>query len=132
MHSIIGLIFIYCLNQNPSAGLHCADVKRYNPKTHKESEYRLTVLLDDEMLVQLNWPNGGHLDSDDFQPSKVINNLATFSDFNLIQYSIRILKEGGDCFDDVAKARQCIANTKSGRRCKNKTDNKSGRCWVHR
>ena len=117
--------------QTGQSNTFCADVKRYNPKTHKESEYRLTVLMEGEMLIQLNWPNGGHLDSDDFPPSKVINSETSFSDFNLIQYSIRILKKGGDCFDDVARARQCIANTKSGNRCKNKTDNKSGRCWVH-
>ena len=40
-------------------------------------------------------------------------------------------KEGMDRDGDGIKEYQCKATTGSGRRCKNKTENKSKKCYAH-
>lgn len=114
-----------------SDGTYCADVGRYNPKTGSESSYRLTVGVEANQVVRLNWPNGGYSGGDEFSPSPIRNNKAVFKAFDGANYVVTILKKGTDCFSDVPKARQCIAKTKTGRRCRNMTDNSSQKCYVH-
>lgn len=113
-----------------SDGTYCADVGRYNPKTGKESSYRLTVGVDNNQVVRLDWPNGGSSGSDEFNPGSIRNNKAVFKTLNEVNFVVMILKKGTDCFGEVPKARQCIANTISGRRCKNMSDKLSQKCHV--
>lgn len=123
-------IIVSCNGQ--SNGTYCADVDRYNPKTGTESTYRLTVGVENQKVVRLNWPNGGHSDSKDFAPVRISNNKVLFRTYDGVQFRIQLLKKGTDCFNSVSKSVQCSATTKSGARCRNKTDNESGKCWVHK
>lgn len=131
-HLLILLMFLSGLAYAQSAGIYCADVGRYNPKTGKESSYRLTVGVENNQVVRLNWPNGGSSDSDEFAPAPIRNNKAVFRTYAGIDFVVTILRKGTDCFGDVPKAKQCIANTKAGSRCKNMTDNPSQRCHIHK
>lgn len=125
------LVFLSsCSNKELSNGTYCADVMRYNPKTGKESSYTLTVEISNGKLVQMDYPNGGHSDSGDFKPPTVKNSSVSFSDFNGANFSVDITEKGTDCFE-TNKLSQCAAYTKKGSRCKNKTPNKSGKCWKH-
>ena len=49
-----------------SSGDHIAEVSYYNPNTETESNYTLTVEVSVNQLVRIYWPNGGWLDTDDF------------------------------------------------------------------
>ncbi len=128
------LIFVigsfYCTSQF-SSGTYCADVERYNPKTYSSSSYRLKADVSGGKITRIYWPNGGHLDESDFRPVSIEDRQSSFADTLGQQYKITLLKKGNDCFNDVLKAYQCKALTKSGRRCKNMTDNDDGRCYVH-
>lgn len=125
------LFLTSCSNKELTNGTYCAEVHRYNPKTGKESSYTLTIEISKGKLVQMNYPNGGHSDSGDFRPPVVKNGTVSFSDFNDVSFSVDVGRKGSDCFNNVAMAKRCIAMTKGGARCKNKTDNKSGKCSKH-
>lgn len=126
--NLLLLLLTYGCTQ--SDGSFCADVKRYNPKTMKESAYTLVVDVEDQRLIRIYWPNGGYIDSGEFDPPSITNGGATFSDHKNVQYSVRLLKPGKDCFEGALE--QCEGLTKKGQRCKNKTDHTSGRCHYHR
>ena len=128
---IVLIYFTGCDSNSLLDGTYCAEVDRYNPKTGKQSSYTLTVEIEDNKIVQINYPNGGYSDSGEFKPAKISNRSASFSDFDDVQFSVDVFKKGADCFSNVAKAYQCASSTKSGKRCKNKTDNKDGRCHLH-
>ena len=115
-----------------SDGTHCATVDRYNPRTYKQSSYRQTVSVKNNHVVRLDWPSGGHLDTDHFEPASIVNRVASFSDDKGNQYKVKILKRGGDCFEGFPDLVQCSGTTKKGERCKNKTGNSNGKCWRHK
>ena len=45
-------------------GTYSADVDYYNPETGHSASYSLTVEVQDCQVVQINFPNGGWVDSD--------------------------------------------------------------------
>ena len=114
-----------------SDGTYCAETSRYNPRTQKQSTYTQTVEVKNDEVVQLNWPNGGYSDSDDFEAKRIIGGKASLKDFSGVLYTVKILKKGSDCFGGIELV-QCSGYTKSGNRCRNKTGHKSGKCHVHR
>jgi len=124
-------VFLTTFGLSQTDGIYCAAVERYNPRTQKESSYTLTVDIKNKLLMRLYFPNGGYMDYNDFEPVKVKNNKTSFSDFKGIQFKVELIKKGTDCFDAFPKLKRCTAYTKSGARCKNKTRNKSGRCYLH-
>ncbi len=129
--SFILFLLISCNISTISDGVYCVEVERYNPRTLKESSYTLTAEVKNEKLVRLYFPNGGYIDYDDFNPSNISSGTTSFSDFRGVQFKVKIIKKGTDCFDAFPELKRCTAITKSGERCKNKTRNKSGRCYLH-
>jgi hypothetical protein len=49
-------------------GNYSADVDYYNPETGHFASYSLTVEVQDCQVVQINFPNGGWIDSDHISP----------------------------------------------------------------
>lgn len=127
---LLSFLFITCSVSYPD-GIYCVEVDRYNPRTQKESSYTLTAEVKDEKIIKLFFPNGGYMDYDDFEPSKISDGSTSFSDFNNVQFKVSIIKKGTDCFSAFPDLKRCSANNKSGTRCKNKTRNESGRCYLH-
>ena len=127
------ILFLLCTvaKAQYSDGTYCAETSRYNPRTQKQSTYTQTVELEDEKVVQLNWPSGGYSDADDFEAKPIIGGKASLKDFSGILYTVKIIKKGTDCFAGIELV-QCSGETKSGSRCKNKTGDRSGRCHLHR
>lgn len=125
---LITSLMLSCVGDS-SDGTYCASIERYNPKTTKQSSYTLTVKLKKNKLVQINWPNGGHSDEEDFRPPSISNKKTSFSDYSGTQYKVELIKKSLDCFESDLK--QCSAITKKGKRCQNKTGRKSGICWHH-
>ncbi len=111
---------------------YCADVKYYNPNTGKQSSYRLTVGVENNEVVELDWPNGGTLDQDHFSAAELDDeghtSLTSGSGYD---YEIQIIGQTNTCFDGVPMVKQCRGITKAGRPCRNLTDNQNSLCWQH-
>jgi len=125
---IISILFLMSCGNAQYNGTYCVDVDYYNSNTGKQSSYRLTANTSNNKLLQLNFPSDGHVDSEDFGNVEFKGKRAIASVGNGVSYKVKILKSGNDCFNDVPKAKRCKGYTKSGGRCNNKTDNRSGFC----
>ena len=89
------LSVIYGFNQQYKDGTYCARVEYYNPSTTTRSQYNLTIEIEDNRVVMLEFPNGGWLDSDHFTPPELSYfGHATIVDHRNYQYTIKYLEEG--------------------------------------
>ena len=52
-------------------GTHSATVNYYNPETGFSNTYTLDVEVEDCQVIQINFPNGGWLDSDHINPEEL-------------------------------------------------------------
>ena len=125
------LVFTICQPSCQVDGVRCVDVDYYNSKTGKQSSYRLDAEVSSGRLIKLNFPSGGHIDSDDFGDVSFQNGKATAVVKGGKSYRIELLPNAADCFANVPNAVRCKGLTKNGDRCKNQTDNTSGYCWKH-
>lgn len=55
-------------------GEYCADVEYYNPNTGTRNTYSLNVIVSDNELVEIQFPNGGWMDDDHFSPEELDDN----------------------------------------------------------
>lgn len=112
--------------------IYCAEVEYHNPNTGTTSSYTLTVEVENNEIITINWPSGGWLDEDNFSGAELDEDGSTYftSDYGY-EYNIRIIGSSRNCFTNVPMARQCYGITKSGLRCKNMTDNPNRLCWHH-
>ncbi|MCB9319588.1 MAG: hypothetical protein H6570_09920 [Lewinellaceae bacterium] len=130
------ILFNECINTNQHGkniydGAYCAEVTYYNPNTGRESEYTLTIVVDDNELDRINFPNG-HLGNDHYEHTEFDwEGYLNFTSERGYEYSVQIIGEASGCYDDLPKAIQCLGITKDGSRCKRLTDNPSGYCWQH-
>jgi hypothetical protein len=77
-------------------GTYCAEVTYYNSRTGKNSTYQLNVEIQDKMLVQIFWPNGGWLDEDHFSAVSINEDgYAEFTSDKNIDFTIQII--GSEC-----------------------------------
>lgn len=77
-------------------GTYCAEVSYYNDNTGTSSTYTLQVEIEDNMLTQIYWTNGGWLDDSHFTPPDISNGYATFTSDRGYEYSVIIIGNG-DC-----------------------------------
>lgn len=112
---------------------YCAEVEYYNPKTGTRSSYTLTIEVESNEVVEINFPNGGWLDNDHFNGADLEEDGTTnFTSDRGYEYEITIIGNENNCFtDDVPRAVQCSGETKDGDQCENLTDNSNGLCWQH-
>lgn len=112
--------------------IYCAEVEYHNPNTGTTSSYILTVEVENNEIITINWPSGGWLDEDNFSGADLDEEGSTdfTSDYGY-EYNIQIIGIGSNCFTNVPLARQCYGITKRGLRCKNMTDNPNRLCWHH-
>ncbi len=111
---------------------YCATIEYFNPNTGTQSSYTLTVIVESNEVVQINFPNGGRLDNSHFSGAKLEEDGTTsFESDKGYEYNIEIIGRGSDCLEDVPKAVRCMGKTKKGLQCKNMTDNETGLCWRH-
>lgn len=114
-------------------GDYCAEAHFYNPNTQTESDYILTVKVDDGKLKKVNFPSGGYMDGSDFGEV----NVSASGDAKVIngkgyEYELHLTQKSDNCFVGVPKAIRCKGVTKKGNRCKTKTDELDGFCWQHK
>lgn len=112
-------------------GKYCAEVGYYNPDTGTETTYTLTVQVQDNEVVGINFPNGGYIDDEITDGSLDSSGETSFAMDNGTEYTVEITGDAGDCFDDVVMAERCKGTTKKGTQCKKETDNSSGYCYQH-
>ena len=55
-------------------GIHTANVEYYNPETGYRQSYTLDVEVEDGEVKQIDFPNGGWLDSDHISPEEIDEN----------------------------------------------------------
>lgn len=124
-------LFFECSSSGHADGEYCAEVGYYNPDTGTESSYTLTVQVQDNQVIAINFPNGGSIDDEITDGSLNSSGEASFTAQNGTEYTVEITGDTGDCFDDVALAERCKGTTKKGTQCKRLTDNPSGYCYQH-
>lgn len=79
-------------------GEYCAEVLVYNPNTSKNSNYKLTVRIQDNHLIKIYYPNGGWLDNSHFEPPKTNDNqIYEFTDDRGYEYTVAILNDVNEC-----------------------------------
>ncbi len=125
------LIFAVSALLSGCSQTYCAETKRYNPNTQKESQYIQTVGVKNDRVARLDWPNGGYSDASDFESGIIQDKSVVLREPSGIVYSVRLLQKGTDCYDGQEKVR-CSGMTKKGKRCENMTVHKSGKCHFHR
>ena len=77
-------------------GTYCAEVDYYNPNTGTSSDYTLEIEVESNEVVQINFGNGGWLDSDHMTPETLDGNgECTITSEKNYEYSIKIT--GRDC-----------------------------------
>ena len=74
-------------------GEFCADINYFNPKTGTESEYTLLVVVEEDLLIEIKWPNGGWLDTTYFDPVDISTGIASFTTYDGKQYEIKLLND---------------------------------------
>src|SRR5262245_38868957 len=79
-----------------SDGTWCADVEYYNPNTGTRHTYNLDVEVENDELVQINWPNGGWLDESHFVAEDISSGECSFTSDEGYRYTIT-LNEKGSC-----------------------------------
>ena len=125
------LVFFFRCKNTIYDGPYCAQVNYYNKNTGTASEYTLYAEVENNILKEIKFPSG-YLNKDHFGEVKVDSK----GKANIIieenqEYSIKLTGDVENCMTNVPKAIQCRGTTRSGRRCRNKTDNPSGLCWHH-
>lgn len=58
-------------NKTFDDGIYSATVDYYNPETGYSNTYTLDVEVEDNAVVQINFPNGGWLDDDHITPEEL-------------------------------------------------------------
>ncbi len=82
-------------------GTYCAEVEYYNPNTGTQSPYELEVEVSGNQVVQINFGNGGWLDTDHFSPEDLDSDgqCTIVSDRNY-EYTIQLVEKDGNCRQD--------------------------------
>lgn len=82
-------------------GTYCAEVEYYNPNTGTHSPYELEVEVSGNQVVQINFGNGGWLDTDHFSPEDIDSDgqCTIVSDRNY-EYMIQLVEKDGNCRQD--------------------------------
>lgn len=96
-YTLIGFLFYDgCIKRvSYNDGTYCAKVNYSNPNTGKQSNYRLTVHIEDNKVTRLDFPNGGWLDDSHFTPPEFNRKgIAIIKDDRDYQYIVKDLKEG--------------------------------------
>ena len=89
-------------------GTYCAEVEYYNPNTGTRSAYELEVEVEDGMLVQINWPNGGWLDETHFITEDISSGECEFTSDKGYQFTVTLGEKGGNCFNDGYQLRKRV------------------------
>jgi hypothetical protein len=91
---VIGALTILFSNSQFNDGYYCARVNYYNPRTETKSEYRLTVSVEDNKVISIEFHNGGWLDESHFEAPKLnFNGEAKFTTDRNNVYKIKILEK---------------------------------------
>ncbi|WP_394774633.1 hypothetical protein [Flavobacterium sp.] len=111
---------------------YCAEVQYHNPNTGTQSSYTLTIKVENNEIVKIDWPNGGSLGEDNFSNAAIDEDgHASFTSDKGYEYEVQIIGQSEGCFNNVPMAKQCIGKTKNSSRCRHLTDNLNQLCWQH-
>ena len=78
-------------------GTYCAEVEYYNSNTGTRRSYDLDVEVQNGDLVQIDWPNGGWLDSTHFSPESISSGEVSFRSDKGYRYTVTLGSFGGGC-----------------------------------
>lgn len=78
-------------------GTYCAEVEYYNPNTGTRRSYDLDVEVQNGDLAQIDWPNGGWLDSTHFSPESISSGEVSFRSDKGYRYTVTLGTFGGGC-----------------------------------
>ena len=110
-------------------GTYCADVEYSNPNTGTESSYELEVEVEDNEIIQINFPSG-YMDQSHFSSGGELDDDEAEIESDM-GYTYTIHLTGSSQCRFKTKAIRCMGITKSGTRCRKLTDNPDGYCSLH-
>jgi hypothetical protein len=85
----------YVSEEGYADGTYCAEVTYYNPNTGTTSDYTLSVEVVDNMVIQINFENGGWMDNDHMTPEELDENgQCTIINERNYEYTVQITGEG--------------------------------------
>jgi hypothetical protein len=116
-----------------SNGKYCAEVWYANKQSGTNSNYSLLVDVQNEKVVCIYWPQGGHLDTDHFTASAIPEEgKSVINTYDGKSYEVLIVGPESACNERFeGQLHQCKGQTKKGNRCKRMTDNENGYCLQH-
>jgi hypothetical protein len=114
-------------------GKYCAEVWYVNKQSGTNSNYSLLVDVQNEKVVCIYWPQGGHLDTDHFTASAIPEEgKSVINTYDGKIYEVLIVGPESACNERFeGQLHQCKGLTKKGNRCKRMTDNENGYCFQH-
>lgn len=89
-------------------GTYCAEVEYYNPNTGTRSTYELDVEVEDDYLVQIDWPNGGWLDETHFTSEDISSGECSFTSDRGYRYTVTLGEKGGGCYSEGYRLRNQV------------------------
>jgi len=78
-------------------GTYCGEVEYYNSSTGTRRSYDLDVEVENGDLVQIDWPNGGWLDSTHFYLESISSGEVSFRSDKGYNYTVTLGSFGGGC-----------------------------------
>lgn len=106
-------------------GIYCAEIDYYYSKTGTSSTYTLTVEIENNDLVRINWSNGGWLDDSHFYPPDISDGYATFESDRGVEYTVEIIGGENDCYtSNYAPSEDTFADEEDDKVCPRCGDSK--------
>ncbi len=82
-------------NEGYADGTWCADVEYYNPNTGTNNSYELDVEVENNELIEIEWPNGGWLDETHFTAEDISDGECSFISDRGYEYTVTLKSKGG-------------------------------------
>lgn len=82
-------------------GTYCAEIDYYYSETGTSSTYTLLVEIENNELVEIQWPNGGWLDNSHFTPPDISTGEASFTSDRGVDYTVKIIGNEGNCSTSI-------------------------------
>lgn len=105
-------------------GVWCADVEYYNPNTGTRNNYDLEVEVENDELIQIEWPNGGWLDDSHFSAEDISSGECSFTSDRGYEYTITLNSKGSCGGSDAYRMKRDIEQDEEDITCPTCGDSK--------
>lgn len=98
-------------------GTWCADVEYYNPNTGTRNTYKLNVEVENNQLIEIDWPNGGWLDETHFNAEDISDGECSITSDRGYEYTITLDSKGGCNSTDAFRLQRDVEDDEEAITC---------------